>query len=110
VVEGGTGQAAKIEGIDIAGKTGTAQKISSSGGYEEGKYIASFLGFFPVDVPKVIIGVFIDEPEGAYYGGVVAAPCFREMTKEIYAYLRLGEPLERIYMSSALVPLRAITD
>lgn len=112
VVESGTGQAAKIEGIDIAGKTGTAQKISpgGGGGYQEGKYIASFLGFFPVDAPKVLIAVFIDEPKGVYYGGVVAAPCFKEMAKEIYAYLRLGEPLERIYMSSSLVPLNSITD
>lgn len=111
VVEDGTGQGAKIEGIDIAGKTGTAQKISSEGGgYQEGKYVASFLGFFPVDTPKVLIGVFVDEPQGVYYGGVVAAPCFREMAKEIYAYLRLGEPLERIYMSSSLVPLSTITD
>ena len=110
VVEDGTGRGAKIEGIDIAGKTGTAQKISSGGGYLAGKYVASFLGFFPVDTPRVLIAVFVDEPGGVYYGGVVAAPCFREMAKEIYAYLRLGEPLERIYMSSSLVPLSTITD
>lgn len=108
-VENGTGRMAKIDGLDIAGKTGTAQKISPEGGYDN-KYIASFIGFFPLDNPKILIGVFIDEPQGLYYGGVVSAPCFRDMAKEIYSYLGLGQSKERIYMSSSLSEKLIIKD
>jgi cell division protein FtsI/penicillin-binding protein 2 len=103
VVVNGTGHLAKIDEINIAGKTGTAQKVSPAGGYSRDKYIASFIGFLPVDEPKLLIGVFIDEPRGIHYGGVVAAPCFRDMAKEIFSYLRLGLPDERIYMTSSLM-------
>jgi cell division protein FtsI/penicillin-binding protein 2 len=96
VVEDGTGGLARIDGIDIAGKTGTAQKPGASGGYSD-NYVASFIGFFPAANPKIVIGIFIDEPKGMYYGGVVAAPCFRDMAKKIYNYLEIEEPQERIY-------------
>lgn len=100
VVENGTGRLARIDGIDVAGKTGTAQKVSPEGGYSKDKYIASFIGFLPADDPEILIGVFVDEPEGIYYGGVVAAPCFREMARRISHYLQLEQFEEKIYMSS----------
>ncbi|MEO0140620.1 MAG: penicillin-binding protein 2 [candidate division WOR-3 bacterium] len=80
VVEEGTGRKAKIEGISIAGKTGTAQKPDPvSGGYSESRVIASFVGFFPALSPRYLIYVVVDEPETAHYGGDVAAPCFRKI-------------------------------
>lgn len=101
-VESGTGTRAKIKGLDIAGKTGTAQKVSPQGGYCEDKYIASFIGFFPADSPEIIIGIFIDEPQGIYYGGSVAAPCFREAAEKIIGYRKISTPDEKIYMSWSL--------
>ncbi len=84
VVEKGTGQNVKIKGYGIAGKTGTAQKPSASGrGYEAGKYIASFIGFFPVEDPRVVILVAIDSPQKGYYGSVVAGPVFKKCAEAI---------------------------
>ena len=97
VIEGGTGSLIKIKGLDLAGKTGTAQKVSPKGGYSDDKYIASFIGFMPADKPKIVIGVFVDEPQGIHYGSVVAGPCFRDMAKQIHSYLRLDRADERIY-------------
>ncbi len=97
VVEGHSGRLVRIDGLDIAGKTGTAQKVSPEGGYSKDKYIASFIGFMPVDEPKILIGVFVDEPQGIHYGSVVAGPCFRDMAKQIHNYLWLGRANERIY-------------
>lgn len=79
VVEKGTGKRARLRDYRVAGKTGTAQKIGSSGGYETGRYIASFIGFFPVSQPRILIFVMLDEPQGKFYGGEVAAPIFQEM-------------------------------
>jgi stage V sporulation protein D (sporulation-specific penicillin-binding protein) len=69
-----------VPGLTIAGKTGTAQKYDAAvRGYGVGKYIASFVGFAPVEDPRIVGVVVIDEPKGArYYGGQVAAPVFRE--------------------------------
>jgi membrane peptidoglycan carboxypeptidase len=80
VVDSGTATAARVEGLAIAGKTGTAQKYDPDvRGYGVGKYIASFVGFAPADDPRIVGVVVIDEPKGArYYGGQVAAPVFRE--------------------------------
>ncbi|MBP2644868.1 MAG: spoVD 1 [Firmicutes bacterium] len=88
VVEQGTGKGAYIEGFRIAGKTGTAQKVGS-GGYAAGKYVASFVGFAPVEHPRFAILVVIDEPIGAYYGGVIAAPVFNAVAQDIFQYLKL---------------------
>ncbi len=74
VVDGGGGRYAKVEGYPIiGGKTGTAQKYENNA-IAQGKYIASFIGFAPYDDPKYVVYVIVDEPQGAYYGGVVAAP------------------------------------
>ncbi len=89
VVLEGTGKAAKVPHRRVAGKTGTAQKPTPGAGYNSGKYIGSFVGFAPVDSPKVAILVAIDEPRGSHYGGVVAAPAFSEICERALAYMRV---------------------
>jgi cell division protein FtsI (penicillin-binding protein 3) len=90
VVEGGTGKAAKIRWYKVAGKTGTAQKAEPGRGYIPGKYVALMVGFVPVDRPRVAVLAAIDEPSGSHYGGVVAAPVFREVARA--AMVRLNVP------------------
>ncbi|MGB9595306.1 MAG: peptidoglycan D,D-transpeptidase FtsI family protein [Candidatus Poribacteria bacterium] len=92
VVENGTGQLAKIDGYTVAGKTGTSQKASDDGkGYIPGKYTSSFVGFIPADKPVISIIVIIDEPQGQYYGSIVASPVFREIATQIMQYLTIGQ-------------------
>ncbi len=83
VVSEGTGNKAYIEGYRIGGKTATSQKLPRG----SGKYIASFLGFAPADDPQVIGIILIDEPEGAYYGGTIAAPVMKEIYENVLPYL-----------------------
>jgi cell division protein FtsI (penicillin-binding protein 3) len=90
VVSEGTGKAAQVAGITIAGKTGTAQKIDPlTHQYSDAHYLASFCGFAPVDHPKVVIGVFLDEPKTNYWGGSEAAPLFARILKNAAPYLKL---------------------
>lgn len=89
VVEDGTGRNAYLEGFHVAGKTGTAQKVGG-GGYEAGKYVASFAGFAPADDPQIAALVIIDEPVGPYYGGQIAAPVFGLLAKDILPYLKVA--------------------
>ncbi|PIU56318.1 MAG: hypothetical protein COS89_06145 [Deltaproteobacteria bacterium CG07_land_8_20_14_0_80_38_7] len=86
VEEGGTGVLAASSDYSVAGKTGTAHKVSSKGGYSSDKYYSSFIGFAPVDSPKIVVYVGIDEPSGYYYGGQVAAPAFRDLIEEVLRY------------------------
>jgi cell division protein FtsI (penicillin-binding protein 3) len=80
--EGGTGTMANIEGFDVAGKTGTAQKADPvHGGYASKKRVGSFVGFVPANDPRLVALVLIDEPEVNVYGGVVAAPVFRNIAQ-----------------------------
>ena len=83
VVNQGTGINASVAGLNIAGKTGTAEISSPQGGYYEDKFVSSFIGFFPAESPRYLICVIVDEPLGSYYGGIVAAPAFRKVVKEI---------------------------
>lgn len=82
VVKDGSGKKAYIEGYRVAGKTGTAQTFQD-GHIAVGKYISSFVGFFPADKPKYLTLVVVNEPQGAYYGSVVAAPCAKEIFEGI---------------------------
>jgi len=83
VVERGTGVEAKINDIKVAGKTGTSQKFVE-GKYSKNSYTSSFIGYFPADDPAIVISVIIDAPKtGAYYGGRVAAPVFRNIAWRI---------------------------
>ncbi len=82
VVEKGSGKKTYIEGYRVGGKTGTAQKYED-GHIAAGKYVSSFVGFFPANKPKYLALVVIDEPQGAYYGSVVAAPCAKEIFSSI---------------------------
>lgn len=87
VVENGTGKLARISGFTAAGKTGTAQKLEPNGSYSHSKFMASFIGFAPVENPLIAIVVVLDEPH-PYYGGVVAAPVFKNVAGDVLKYLR----------------------
>lgn len=87
--EGGTGINAALEGYSACGKTGTAQKINEKGEYTEGKYTASFVGFAPMESPRVVVLVVVDEPQKEHYGGMVAAPAFREITHRALNHLKV---------------------
>jgi len=91
--EGGTGTAAALKGYTACGKTGTAQKIAENGEYAKGRYISSFIGFAPEENPRVAIAVILNEPQKDHYGGIVAAPAFRNIAQEILNYLNV--PVER---------------
>lgn len=85
VVKEGTGKAAKIDGVDVGGKTGTARKMKPDHkGYYDNKYISSFVGFAPFDQPKFLCAIIIDDPSsGLTYGGDVSAPVFRQVISRI---------------------------
>jgi cell division protein FtsI/penicillin-binding protein 2 len=89
VVEEGSGTAAQIPGYHIAGKTGTAAKPDENGGYSDYRYVASFVGFVPAHHPRFVALVTVDEPRGAIWGSVVAAPAFAEIAKFALQYLEV---------------------
>lgn len=92
VGEGGTAQLAKIAGFTVAGKTGTAQKVSPSGGYAQGKYVVSFVGYLPQEDPRFVCLVMLDDAKVASnlnYGGLVAAPIFSRIGERAARYLDL---------------------
>jgi len=89
VVAEGTGTYAAIPGYAVAGKTGTAQKPDSSGGYATGRYVASFVGIVPASRPRLVIFVTVDEPRGAIFGGLVAAPAFQKIASFDLRYLEI---------------------
>jgi cell division protein FtsI (penicillin-binding protein 3) len=77
VVEDGTGTSAQLGTFQVAGKSGTTRLYSPEGGYESGAYWSSFVGFFPAEDPQLVVFVKLERPQGAYYGGAVAAPVTR---------------------------------
>jgi cell division protein FtsI (penicillin-binding protein 3) len=90
VVERGTGILAQVPGYTVCGKTGTAQKIDEKTRvYAKEKYFSSFCGFVPAQQPAVTIAVFLDEPRGAYYGGLIACPIFSRIASRVMAYLNV---------------------
>ncbi len=82
VVKEGSGKKAYIEGYKVGGKTGTAQKYED-GHIASGKYVSSFVGFFPSDNPRYLALIVVDEPQGTYYGSAVAAPVAKEIFEDI---------------------------
>ena len=89
VVAEGTGTYAAMPGYQVAGKTGTAQKPDSHGGYATGRYVASFVGIVPASRPRLVVLVTVDEPRGAIWGGVVAAPAFQQIARFDLQYLEV---------------------
>jgi len=87
VVLDGTGTLAQIPGYHVAGKTGTAAKPDPQGGYSTSRYVASFVGFAPATRPRAVVLVAVDEPHGAIWGGVVAAPAFKAIMQQTLQYL-----------------------
>src|SRR6266487_6393584 len=87
VVAEGTGMYAAIPGYQVAGKTGTAQKPDAHGGYSADRYVASFVGIVPASRPRLVVLVAVDEPHGAIWGGVVAAPAFQQIARFDLQYL-----------------------
>lgn len=86
VIERGTGKFARLNGYTAGGKTGTAQKLEPNGAYSHNKFIGSFVGFAPAESPAIVIVVTLDEPH-PYYGGVVAAPVFKNVANDVLRYL-----------------------
>ncbi len=90
VVLDGTGTLAAVPGYQVAGKTGTAAKVDPDGTYSNSRYVASFIGVVPASRPRLVILVSVDEPRGAIWGGVVAAPAFSEIARFDLQYLDGG--------------------
>jgi len=88
VAKDGTAPEAALKNYVVAGKTGTAQK-AENGVYAHGKYISSFLGFFPADQPELCISVVMDDPKEGYYGGKVCGPVFRDIAERCASYLNI---------------------
>jgi cell division protein FtsI (penicillin-binding protein 3) len=88
---GGTASEVSIPGYQLAGKTGTANKPDPvSGGYSDTKFVASFVGFAPARDPRLLVAVMVDEPQGTYFGGVVAAPAFQKIASFALSYLGIA--------------------
>jgi cell division protein FtsI/penicillin-binding protein 2 len=86
---GGTATGAAIEGYELGGKTGTAEK-AENGGYSKDKYVASFVGFAPAKHPRLLVAVMVDEPKGDIYGGTVAGPAFKKIANYALTNLRIA--------------------
>ncbi|HPP71292.1 MAG: penicillin-binding transpeptidase domain-containing protein [Limnochordia bacterium] len=85
-VERGSGKRAEVPGYDVAGKTGTAQLVEH-GRYSHSKMVTSFAGFAPKDDPKMAALLVLWEPQGAFYGGIIASPVFARLAEEVLTYL-----------------------
>jgi cell division protein FtsI (penicillin-binding protein 3) len=104
----GTGSAAAVDGYGVAGKTGTAQKVDSVTKRYSSKRVGSFVGFVPVNNPRLTIMVVVDEPRKSPYGGVVAAPAFGAIARQTLAYLRVApEKAEKKPMMAVAAPTPA---
>ena len=102
VVKNGTGKLASPSGFSAAGKTGTGQKLEPNGAYSHNKFVASFIGFAPAENPLIAIAVVIDEPRPYYFGGVVAAPVFKNVATQTLRYLKTKQlPQEIIALNEA---------
>jgi cell division protein FtsI (penicillin-binding protein 3) len=100
----GEAQFAVVPGFNVAAKTGTAQVASPTGGYAEGKFIASLMGFAPADDPKFVMLVKIDEPQDVPFGSEVAAPVWREIAKQLFVHFRIEPTDPAALAKSAVTP------
>ena len=91
---GGTASEVSVPGYTLAGKTGTAE-VAENGTYSETKFVASFIGFAPAQNPRLLVAVIVDQPQGDYYGGSVAAPAFGEIAELRAAVPRASRPNRR---------------
>jgi len=88
---GGTAPEASVPGYVLAGKTGTAEKPDpETGGYSQTKFFSSFIGFAPAKDPRLVVAVMVDEPQGLYYGGEVAAPAFEQIMDFALPYMKIA--------------------
>ena len=94
ITEGGTGVNAALEGYSVCGKTGTAQKIDENGRYSYEKYVASFVGFAPMENPKIAVLVVVDEPNKQHYGSIVAAPAFKAIAQKTLDYMHIAPKIK----------------
>jgi len=95
VVLFGTARRAILDGYTVAGKTGTAQKVDpATGAYSKTKYVASFIGFAPVNTPAITIAVILDSPVGLHQGGQVCAPVFKRIAQQVLEYLHVPHDLD----------------
>ncbi len=88
VVNHGTGTLAQVPGCQVAGKTGTAQKLENNHGYSHAKFMSYFIGFAPAENPQILVLIVLDEPQGTYYGGKVAAPVVGSIIQKSLTYLK----------------------
>lgn len=113
VVEGGSGRRARVEGYNVAGKTGTAQKAEQNGKGYLGKEIMSFMGFLPAEDPMVSIIVMLDEPKGARFSGQIAGPLFQKVAVQTMQYLKqtefFGPELQKTPKYTSVVPKQTPT-
>ena len=93
VTSEGTAVKAAMTNYTVAGKTGTAQKVEG-GQYAHGKYVSSFIGFFPADNPELCISIVLDESKEGYYGGQVAAPVFKQIAERVASYLNIQPDIQ----------------
>jgi len=100
VVENGTGRNARIPGVRIAGKTGTAQQLEG-GSYSQKAYTATFVGFYPADRPQVAMIVMLDKPRTNIYGGSTSAPIFRRIVQKTMSMLELDDRTRKLIAASA---------
>jgi cell division protein FtsI (penicillin-binding protein 3) len=95
VVLDGTARRAILDGYTVAGKTGTAQKVDpATGAYSKTKYVASFVGFAPVNNPAITIAVILDSAQGLHQGGQVSAPVFRSIAQQVLEYMHVPHDIE----------------
>lgn len=95
VVERGTGKMGKMKEFTAGGKTGTAQKIVG-GQYSHGDFNATFIGFAPVEDPKIAMAIVFDDPSGTHFGGTVCAPVFKEVAENVLKYLAATESVQPV--------------
>jgi len=107
-VERGTGTRAAVPGFVVGGKTGTAQK-AGPGGYEQGRYVSSFVGLAPAEDPRLVCAVVIEEPRGKYYASEIAAPVFSRVVSQSLAILRVA-PAEQRLPSTVLASVSPSSD